>query len=201
MEEQEETTEIIGNEAVQNDDGTETAKRQIPVKPIAAVCGMVVCLVFGGFVGYGAGAGSMNDDLAAVQKKLDTVQQTSKSYQEAATTLQDKLKLYSQVDDAQSQLDDINSQIESQQAQLDALTGQVDAAKKNTVTTGVWQVGKDIPAGTYRATTAVPSDCYWSIEVNGDIVDNDLPGGGFPQVTVSDGQQLKLQGCGVWSKQ
>lgn len=62
---------------------------------------------------------------------------------------------------------------------------------------------KRIEAGTYRANSQVPSQCYWEITVNNgaDIVQNDIPGGGYPQVTVSDGQQLKLQDCGTWSRQ
>ena len=68
----------------------------------------------------------------------------------------------------------------------------------------MWQVGRDIDAGTYRATTEVGSRCYWSITVSGDsdnILQNDIPGGGYPQVTVSDGQQLKLMNCGTFTKQ
>lgn len=49
----------------------------------------------------------------------------------------------------------------------------------------------------------VGSHCYWSVTVSGsdDIVQNDIPGGGYPQVTVSDGQQLKLMDCGTFAKQ
>lgn len=67
----------------------------------------------------------------------------------------------------------------------------------------VWQVGKDIDAGTYRATSQVGSDCYWEISTdNGDnIIQNDFPGGGYPEVTVSNGQQLKISSCGTLTKQ
>ncbi len=75
--------------------------------------------------------------------------------------------------------------------------------KRSPTSDGVWQVGKDIDAGTYRATSEVGSHCYWSVTVSGsdDIVQNDIPGGGYPQVSVSDGQQLKLQNCGTFAKQ
>lgn len=76
-------------------------------------------------------------------------------------------------------------------------------AKKNSISDGVWQVGKDIDAGTYRATSQVGSDCYWEISTdNGDnIVQNDFPGGGYPEVTVGNGQQLKISSCGTMTKQ
>ena len=87
------------------------------------------------------------------------------------------------------------------QAQIESLTGQVDNAKRTSASDGVWQVGKDIDAGTYRANNSVTDRCYWEISVGDDIVQNDIPGGGYPQVTVSDGQQFKLQNCGTFTKQ
>lgn len=108
-----------------------------------------------------------------------------------------------------------SEKVEELQRQIGVLQSKLDAANATdtdgsdsgsdsnqiTVDNGVWQVGTDIPAGTYKATEEVPDTCFWSITANGDIIDNDFPGGGFPQVTVSDGQQLKLSGCGVWAKQ
>jgi hypothetical protein len=68
---------------------------------------------------------------------------------------------------------------------------------------GIWTVGVDIPAGRYRVTANVSSDCYWAIYKTGDnsdIIDNDLPGGGRPQVTLKVGQDFKTQDCGTWQK-
>lgn len=66
---------------------------------------------------------------------------------------------------------------------------------------GTWTVGTDIEAGTYKATKEVNSDCYWEITAGGsngnDIVANDNPTGGYPQITVEDGQQVKISGCRV----
>lgn len=73
--------------------------------------------------------------------------------------------------------------------------------QKASASDGVWQVGKDIDAGTYRANNSVTDRCYWEISVGDDIVQNDIPGGGYPQVTVNDGQQFKLQNCGTFTKQ
>jgi TolA-binding protein len=133
-----------------------------------------------------------------LSKKVDGKQD---ELDQANRTIAESDNIKNGIDDLNSQHDDIEQRVKDAQAQLDNLTGQVDAAKKLQVSDGVWQVGKDIDAGTYRAMAAVPEDCYWAITVGDDIVQNDLPGGGYPQATVSDGQQLKLNGCGTWSKQ
>ncbi|MFT8787278.1 MAG: hypothetical protein ABF806_01800 [Bifidobacterium psychraerophilum] len=103
--------------------------------------------------------------------------------------------------DLQKQHDDLERQVKDKQSELDGLTQKVDAAKKASISDGTWQVGTDIDPGTYRANSEVPSDCYWEVLSGDNIVKNDLPGGGFPQTTVSAGQQLKLSSCGTWTKQ
>jgi hypothetical protein len=69
---------------------------------------------------------------------------------------------------------------------------------------GTWVVGSDIGTGTYKVTAAVTSRCYWEIDRSGtngsDIIDNDIPGGGLPQVTLSVGQDFKSSNCGTWTK-
>jgi hypothetical protein len=74
-----------------------------------------------------------------------------------------------------------------------------------TLDDGVWVVGDDMPAGRYRATETVSSRCYWEISKTGgeglsDIISNDLPGGGRPQVTLKKGQTFKTDNCGTWRK-
>lgn len=70
---------------------------------------------------------------------------------------------------------------------------------------GTWTVGKDIAAGTYRATADVGSSCYWGIyetgSNGGNIIENDLPGGGRPSVALSAGQDFKSSRCGTWTRQ
>ena len=69
---------------------------------------------------------------------------------------------------------------------------------------GVFVVGQDMQPGTYRVSAAVTDGCYWAILKTGsngsDIVQNDLPKGGFPQVTVKAGQDFKSERCGTWVK-
>ena len=64
------------------------------------------------------------------------------------------------------------------------------------------RVGGDFPAGTYRVTASVAGmDCYWLKASNAegsDIVDNGLPQGGRPQVTLKKGQWFTSERCGTW---
>lgn len=87
----------------------------------------------------------------------------------------------------------------------EAVTGAEKQKAANTVSDGTWTVGKDISAGTYRATADVGSSCYWGIyetgSNGGNIIENDLPGGGRPSVALSAGQDFKSSRCGTWVKQ
>ncbi|WP_051198754.1 hypothetical protein [Bifidobacterium sp. AGR2158] len=121
--------------------------------------------------------------------------------EEAEATIE-KAKSY-KIDDLKTESEKLQKEIDEQKKTLETLTGKVETAKKNTIGEGVWQVGKDIDPGTYRATQEVGSRCYWSITnpVTDDIIQNDIPGGGYPEVTVSEGQQLKIANCGTFTKQ
>jgi hypothetical protein len=87
----------------------------------------------------------------------------------------------------------------------DAITGAEKAKAANTIGDGTWTVGSDIEPGTYRAAAAVGSTCYWGIyrsgSNGGDIIENDIPGGGRPVVTLSPGQDFNSTRCGKWEKQ
>lgn len=84
-------------------------------------------------------------------------------------------------------------------------TGAEAIKAKNTFGDGTWTVGRDIEPGTYIPTADLGSSCYWAILAKGtngsDIVDNDIPGGGRPSVTLSEGQDFKSSRCGSWTKQ
>ena len=87
----------------------------------------------------------------------------------------------------------------------DAVTGTEVIKAKNTVGDGTWTVGRNIDPGTYLSTSDVGASCYWGIYTSGsngsDIIENDIPGGGRPTVTLSTGQDFKSARCGTWSKQ
>jgi hypothetical protein len=73
-----------------------------------------------------------------------------------------------------------------------------------TIEDGTWTVGTDMPAGKYRTTAPVDSQCYWGIYKSGtnkaDIIANDIPGGGRPTVTVKVGEDFESSDCGTWQK-
>ncbi|MDQ0869168.1 hypothetical protein QFZ70_001641 [Arthrobacter sp. V1I9] len=87
----------------------------------------------------------------------------------------------------------------------EAVTGAEKTKAANTIGDGTWTVGSDIEPGTYRAAAAVASTCYWGIYRSGsngsDIVENDIPGGGRPVVTLSAGLDFNSTRCGKWEKQ
>lgn len=77
--------------------------------------------------------------------------------------------------------------------------------EKPAIGEGVWHVGDDVPAGTYRAVTPVdPSGlCYWmraKDDAGQNIVANGIPTGGRPQVTLRKGEWFTSQGCPIWVK-
>lgn len=95
---------------------------------------------------------------------------------------------------------------EDKVAAREKAVGKIEAEQlENSVEDGVWTVGSDIKAGTYRAKEAVGSDCYWAVVKTGtngsDIIDNGIPGGGRPSVTVKKGQDFESSRCGTWVKQ
>lgn len=58
------------------------------------------------------------------------------------------------------------------------------------VTDGTWSVGSDVQPGTDRANGSNGSD----------ILENDIPGGGYPLVTAQNGQAFASARCGMWAK-
>jgi hypothetical protein len=71
-----------------------------------------------------------------------------------------------------------------------------------TIDDGMWSVGADIVAGTYR-TTGAGEDCYWAITKSGsngdDIVNNHI-GGGHLTVRLKKGEDFESERCGTWTK-
>lgn len=65
-------------------------------------------------------------------------------------------------------------------------------------------VGEDVPPGTYRASESVAGmTCYWAKTKDAegaDIIDNDIPSGGRPQVTLKKGQWFTTSRCATWVK-
>lgn len=196
-------------------------KRNVSFRAAACVCVALVCLSvlvtapIAHTIGVRSAAMKQVAKSMAADKKdyaklikeynelVDEYNGIADEYNDAKDAIAEADNVKAGIKDLNAQHDDLQKKVDAKKAELQSLTGQVDQAKKNSISDGVWQVGKDIDAGTYRATSEVGSHCYWSVTVSGsdDIVQNDIPGGGYPQVTVSDGQQLKLMDCGTFAKQ
>lgn len=79
----------------------------------------------------------------------------------------------------------------------------VTKATPVTIGEGVWEVGTDVKAGRYRLNVSPDKDsvCYWKISRDAegdDIISNDLPIGGHPQVTIKKGQFFTTTNCPAW---
>lgn len=139
-----------------------------------------------------------NEDYEALQEEYGKLEE---QHQEAKGIIEQAQEY--KLPELKAQSEQLKKEVDEQKKTLETLTGKVESAKKNTIGDGVWQVGKDIDAGTYRATSEVGGSCYWEVSnpSTDDIIQNDIPGGGFPEVTVSNGQQLKISDCKTFTKQ
>lgn len=174
--------------------------RHVPVATVAALAVLCIAVVP---VAYTVGLHSAAMDKVAQAIADDSEDYTAliKKYNRLVKKYNGLIDEYNDAVDTVDEAKKLKSDITTLEAQRDALKTEVGQAKRTTVSDGVWQVGKDIDAGAYRANDSVTNRCYWEVSAGDDIVQNDMPGGGYPQVTVSDGQQLKLQNCGTFTKQ
>ncbi|WP_344918221.1 hypothetical protein [Streptosporangium oxazolinicum] len=68
---------------------------------------------------------------------------------------------------------------------------------------GVYEVGKEIKAGTYRTTPGRVTDCYWERSTGaGDTIANDFVSNAPRGITVTlrRGEGFKSEGCGNWMR-
>lgn len=182
-----------------------------------SLVGLLV-LASGFAAGWGFRDSQASEQRTRLEGQLDAVASDHQQATGRADDLQAELQLtQSQRDELKRRLDaaeQANKDIEARTASLDEREAQLDerqtaieqteaGIEANTVNDGVWTVGLDIEPGTYRASD-VSSSCYWAILRSGtngdDIIANDLPGGGNPQVTIEDGQDFETVRCGEWTK-
>lgn len=163
-----------------------------------------------GAVGYGADAKRDNDslhraidslgaDLAAVAGERDDA--TSR-----VTALESEVAEFgsreTELQEREEAVAGLEADVTTREEAVATIEEKIEASQ---ITDGAWSVGSDVKPGTYRTTDAVASDCYWEITAGGsngsDIIENDIPGGGYPVVTVQDGQVFTSSDCGTWAKQ
>lgn len=114
-----------------------------------------------------------------------------------------------QIDDRLAELKGLEADLRERKANLDKRQKQLDGREReisstenqiasNTIIDGIWQVGTDFAAGTYRASGG--GLCYWArlgSADNYDIISNGL--GKNPTVTLSAGEWFETSDCGDWT--
>lgn len=155
--------------------GHRTPRQQKSVPVWVAVLCATITLLVGNVVGCGVG--------------VDSTDTTTDDSQEQIAKREKKLSA-------------LDEKISNAQARLDELNGKVEQAKRETIGDGVWTAGKDMDAGTYRPISEVSSSCYIAVYNPGErrfsnMVWNDNPYGGFPEIQLKDGQQVSIEYCGT----
>ncbi|WP_154663787.1 hypothetical protein [Saccharomonospora iraqiensis] len=159
---------------------------------------MVALVALGAGVGIGATIAAPDSEIREVtvpgeipQDELDALRSSQAEVAERGADL----------DDREAALDERSSELDEREAEISATEEEIAA---NTVGDGTWTVGVDLEPGTYRAQD-VSSDCYWAISASGsngsDLLENDIPGGGNPTVTLAEGQDFQSRRCGEWTRQ
>lgn len=139
--------------------------------------------------------GSTEQQVAAEKSNAEAAQSGAAETAAAAQSAQAEAAA------SQSALAEQAQSVASREAAVAAIEKQVEA---NSIGEGTWTVGTDVSAGTYRTSAAISGDCYWAITKSGtnggDIVQNDIPTGGFPTVVLRPGQDFTNHGCGTFVK-
>lgn len=142
---------------------------------------------------------SRDADITSLEEQLEEAQTRSGGLDARATEL----------DGRESDLDSREADLDQREADLDDREAGMnggDSEPGATITEGVWTVGLDIEPGTYRVTEEIDSEqfCYWAIFESGtnqqDIITNSIPTGGYPQVTLEEGQDFESSDCGIWEQ-
>lgn len=163
------------------------------------VWGIVIAVLTGLVLGAGAAASDTSEldsaraEIAALERQLDRETAALADAEEHAEELEDE-----------------SARVASRAARLEQKAGklrqrerQVTAAERreaqNSIDDGIWQVGVDFEAGTYRAEGGPL--CYWALLDSADtwdIVNN----GGFSanQTLTIDSAWFETKGCGTWKK-
>jgi hypothetical protein len=146
-------------------------------------------------------------DLSSVESERDGLTEDYEDLRDGYETLSDEIEgREAEIEARAADLEKGEGELKEAEAAVakreKAVTGAEKEKADNTIHEGTWTVGVDIAAGTYRTTEAVGSTCYWGIYRSGtngdDIIQNDIPGGGRPTVTLSKGQDFNTTRCGTW---
>ncbi|MBA0125079.1 hypothetical protein H0B56_05940 [Haloechinothrix sp. YIM 98757] len=180
---------IQPQDAQQSDSSTRRLQRRWPW-----IVGIIGAFLFGIAIGAaGSEPEPLADDAPAVQNRLAELDERADKLDERANSLDE---LESEVESRSHDLDERAEKIE--EAELEIEEGTVPGD-------GVWVVGEDIEAGTYRG-NAEGRDCYWArlSGTSGDFGDLITNGNssGPTVVTIQDSDAaFETNRCGEWRKQ
>lgn len=197
------TTTAVGHEQTPVEQPEAPAPRSRPrwVIPVGA---LAVGLLIGGGIGAGIVAASSDPTRSAEYQALQHKSERKiAAAEKRASDAGDRVRVATNEMAARSaELDTREQAVAAREAAVTATEQQIAA---NSISEGTWTVGRDVAAGTYRTKDAISGDCYWSITRSGtngsDIVENDIPTGGFPTVTLQPGQDFTNRDCGTFVKQ
>lgn len=200
-------------------EGKQSPDQAKPARKRRVLPALVILALLAGAVGLGTtlpdpkasdAYAALAGDKASVESERDSVKSSYESMKSKYDTLQNGMAAReAKVTAREAEVGKADAAVKSADAAVkkreEAVTGAEKTKAANTIADGTWTVGKDIEAGTYRATADVGSSCYWGIYATGsngsNIIDNDLPGGGRPSVALAGGQDFKSSRCGKWEKQ
>ncbi|MCZ2857629.1 hypothetical protein [Blastococcus sp. VKM Ac-2987] len=166
-------------------------------------------LVVGLLVGGGVGAAiatsdpTTSEEYQALQGDLDEAEARVIAMSDAARKADGRAR------EAQEEAAQQRAALDEQAAEVAAREQAVAQVERQIAATsigvGTWTVGVDVEPGTYRTSEPVLGDCYWGIYASGtngsDIIENDIVQGGFPTVTLREGQDFENNRCGTFVKQ
>lgn len=110
-----------------------------------------------------------------------------------------KADLAKQQDQLDSQADDLASQAEDLDSREADLSSAEQTLESSTIPDGIWELGRDYEAGTYRAPGG--GGCYWALLGSADTQDIINNGGfGENQTITIDSPYFESQDCGEWVK-
>src|SRR3954451_4076259 len=180
------------------------SKRPAWVQPATA---LLVGLIVGGGLGAGAVAAwsdpTHTDEYRTLQQEFEDAQSKIADAQRQATAVGAAAqKAATDAAQRDAELDQRETAVTARETSVTAVEQQIAA---NSIEEGTWTVGRDVAPGTYRTSQAVSGQCYWSITRTGsngsDIVENDIVSGGFPTVTLKEGQDFTNSRCGTFVKE
>jgi hypothetical protein len=174
---------------------------------VALTAAVAIGSAAGVAIGLAAADPTSSEEYQAVERRAETAEARNDSLASEVAVAEDNAR--GAAEPAEAEIAEQEAALAQREADVTAREDAVAATEQRiadtSITQGIWTVGVDIEPGTYRTAEPVIGDCYWGVYTSGtngsDIVDNDIPSGGFPTVTLSVGQDFENNGCGTFVKQ